>query len=214
MNVAILTAVTDHYDTLREIVPQTVEHEAICVTDDPDLRSDTWNVVYEDRGDVHPNRAAKHPKCCPWRYTDADLTIWIDASFEIVSPQFVYAMSIYDHAQFRHPWRDCAYDEARVSLEMAKYANEPLVGQMADMRERGHPNGWGLWASGLIVRRRSDVQEKFGQAWLDDIYRWSFQDQVSQPPVLREHGLRPDVIPGFYHEGQNPWLVWKGSGRH
>ena len=84
MKFALMTAIYDGYDTLKDFTTQDVDDvEAICVTDDPLLHSEQWNVVYEPRPWVHPNRAAKSPKMCPWRYTDADVVVWADASLII-----------------------------------------------------------------------------------------------------------------------------------
>ncbi len=210
----MLTAVYDRYDTLKELLPQTVDVEAICVTDDLSLTSSTWTIVYEPRIGVHPNRAAKAPKCCPWRYTDARTSIWIDASFLVISPTFVSDMGAIDAplAQFAHWDRSCLYDEAAFSAGIQKYGTEPLGQQVARYESWGHPRDWGLWATGLIAMRHTTPVVRAGEAWLHEIDEFSFQDQVSQPAVLRREGLRPVNIPGTY--AHNPWLCWQGSARH
>lgn len=212
--IAILTAVYDDYDTLKAMPAQSVDCETIAVTDNPNLHAEGWDtVVYERRLGVHPNRAAKRPKCCPWNYTDADTVIWIDASFQCQSAFFAQeAGQLGPIAQTVHPDRDCIYTEGEYSTGLAKYEGEPIADQMRVYLERGHPQHWGLWATGIIVRQRSLNVEAFGNDWLTEIEQWSFQDQVSEPYVLRDHGLRPQTLPGGYH--QNPWLIYAGSARH
>ncbi len=212
MTTAILTAVYDDYDSLKPLPVQDMPHEAICVTDNPHLHADGWTTVVEPRIGVHPNRAAKTPKMCPWMYTDADLTIWVDAMFDIKAWSFVSDLQDITFGQFEHPNRNCIYDEANVSATMGKYAGEPIREQADHYRTRGHPEHWGLWAAGFIVRRHTPTIETFGEAWLAEVYRWSFQDQISEAPMLREHDLRPDVIPGAYH--LNPWMLYAASSRH
>lgn len=211
---AVITAVYDGYDTVKPFLPQSVECEAICVTDDPKLEVDGWHVVYEPRPDMHPNRAAKPPKMTPWAYTRAHQSVWIDASFRIVSPEFVaqalqYATPI---AQFVHPERDCIYDEAIVSMQLMKYHGEPIEQQMQRYRDMQHPGRWGLWATGVIARKHTLDVMKFGRDWLRECMTYSFQDQLSEPALLRAHGLRPESLPGWH--GSNPWLRYEGSGRH
>lgn len=213
MTVALITAVFDNYDVLKNFPIQPLDHEAICIADNPDLASESWEVRYEPRPGVHPNRAAKRPKMCPWCYTDAETVIWIDASFEILQYDFIERMLNYlPLGQFLHPDRSCIYSEGIYSQGLGKYASEPLEEQMADYRERGHPQNWGLWCTGLVIRRRTSEIEAFGEAWLAENERWSFQDQVSEAVVLREHQLQPVTIPGSYH--QNPWVRYAGSSRH
>lgn len=219
--VAIFTAIYDSYDALKPVLPQAgVDVEWICVHDGnpPDTKAARgWTLVYEPRPGVHPNRAAKHPKYEPWKYTDAPVSLWVDASFRIVSDRFaVEATSGLTNeepiAQFVHPWRDCLYAEAKESAGLAKYAGEPVLEQAESYREAGHPEGWGLWATGVIARQHTEAVRKMGWLWLAETYRWSFQDQISQPFALREKGLRPAAFPGNHLA--TPWLAYEGSSRH
>lgn len=220
--VAILTAIYDQYDDLKPVLPQAgVDVEWVCVTDGaplPDIEAARgWTLVCEPRPGVHPNRAAKHPKYEPWKYTDAPVSIWVDASFRVVSETFAAEATagLTDEepiAQFAHPWRDCLFAEAKESAGLPKYAGEPVLEQAEDYRQAGHPEGWGLWATGVIARRHTEAVRKMGWLWLAETYRWSFQDQISQPFALREHGLRPASLPGTHLA--TPWLAYEGSERH
>ncbi len=221
-DVAILTAIHDGYDELKPVLPQQgVRVDWVFVTDDESLRDEStargWRVVFEPREGVHPNRAAKHPKYEPWRYTDAPVSVWVDASFRIVSDRFAVEATagltdVEPIAQFVHPWRDCLYAEAKESAGLAKYQGEPVLEQAESYRAAGHPEGWGLWATGVIARRHTDAVRRMGWVWLAETYRWSFQDQISQPFVLRVTGLRPSALPGNHLA--TPWLAYEGSARH
>src|SRR5262245_2678975 len=113
---AILTAIYDSYDVLKPAMPQQgVGVDWVLVTDDGALEGRAtergWRVVFEPRPGVHPNRAAKHPKYEPWKYTDAAVSVWVDASFRVVSDRFAVEATagLTDEdpiAQFVHPWRD------------------------------------------------------------------------------------------------------------
>jgi hypothetical protein len=217
-DVAILTAIYDSYDELKPVLPQAgLDVEWICVHDGNPPDAQGWTLVHEPRPDVHPNRAAKHPKYEPWRYTDAPVSLWVDASFRIVSGRFAVEATdgLTDEApiaQFVHPWRDCLFAEAQESAGLAKYAGEPVLEQAESYRAAGHPENWGLWATGVIARQHTEAVRKMGWLWLAETYRWSFQDQISQPFALREKGLRPQAFPGSHLA--TPWLAYEGSGRH
>lgn len=214
---AVLTAIYGGYEVLKPVLPQTVPVEWICVTDDPALADDPrgWTVVVQPR-EGHPNRAAKWPKMAPGLYTDAETSVWVDGSFRITSAEFVQDMlqllKRADQAQFEHPWRSCLYEEAAASLELPKYAGEPIAAQADWYRALCHPDDWGLWATGVIARRHTPQVLQAGWDWLDEIARWSFQDQVSQAFVLRLADLRPAPIPGMHLT--SPWLAYQGSDRH
>lgn len=216
-DVAIISAIYDSYDSLKPVLPQAgVDVEWIVVTDSvpPAEQAAGWTIVHEPRPGVHPNRAAKHPKYKPWKYTDAPVSIWVDASFRIVSETFaVQAIGFAEPiAQFVHPWRDCLYVEAAESGVLAKYRGEPVLEQAEAYRLAGHPENWGLWATGVIARQHTPAVRELGERWLAETYRWSFQDQISQPFALRAAGLRPAGLPGNHLA--TPWLAYEGSARH
>jgi len=150
----------------------------------------------------------------PWEYTDASSSIWIDASFRVISETFAIEAISYANpiAQFKHPWRDCIVDEARASAGIPKYYNQPIGRQSQQYVETGHPLHWGLWATGVIARRHNPDIEMLGAEWETQVCYWSFQDQISQPYILRHLGLRPIEFPGTHFS--NNWLVYEGSGRH
>lgn len=218
-DVALVTAIYDSYDELKPTLPQKgMSVDWVLVTDDEALKDEAtvrgWRVVYEPRPGVHPNRAAKHAKYEPWKYTQAESSVWVDASFRVVSERFAAeALAHADPiAQFAHPWRDCLYTEAKESAGLPKYAGEPVLEQAESYRAAGHPENWGLWATGVIARQHTEAVRKMGWLWLAETYRWSFQDQISQPFALRETGLRPAAFPGNHLA--TPWLAYEGSARH
>lgn len=218
-DVAVITAIYDSYDTIKPIQAQAgIDVEWILVTEDPTTahvaERKGYRAVVEQQPGLHPNRAAKGPKLFPWKYTDAPMSIWVDASFRVVSETFAVeaigrACPI---AQFKHPWRDCIYSEAKASADIPKYRNEPILGQGARYLAFGHPKEWGLWATGVIARQHTQEVHNLSAEWAHEISRWSFQDQISQPFALRRAGLRPGEFPGSHLN--NNWLVYEGSGRH
>lgn len=215
--VAIITAIYDDYDTLKPTLEQSIDVEWICVTDTYlNNYINGWKIVYEPRPHLHPNRAAKTPKCLPWLYTDASASIWIDASYQVVSETFAEDALSYANpiAQFQHPWRNCAYDEASESLLLPKYTQEydRILSQFQHLEYLEHPKRWGLWATGVIARQHTPSVMSAGFDWLSMIYRFSYQDQISHPLVMNTNFLRPAHFPGTHLS--NPWLSYQGSIRH
>lgn len=217
-DVAIITSIYDNYDHLKDIVPQSIDVEWICVTDTYHAdKLKGWKVYYEPKRHLHPNRAAKTAKCLPWLYTHASSSIWIDASYQVVSPNFAEEALRYADpvAQFPHPWRNCAYDEADESLRLPKY--EDQYGLIQEQKWAlnyvyEHPRNYGLWATGVIVRQHTVKVVRSGFDWLNDIYTWSYQDQISHPNAMRNNHIDIINLPGTHLA--NEWLDYQGSGRH
>lgn len=152
---------------------------------------------------------ARPDLACP----DAEVTVWLDGSFDVLVPDLAQrclaALGEADAIFIRHPWRDCIYDEAEVSLHLAKYDGQPLLDQACAYRRAGHPEHWGLMHAGMLVRRASPAMDAVNRAWWDEIVRWSLQDQLSLPPLLRTMPVR------FKWFEESPmdagWVRW---GRH
>lgn len=196
MTVAVISSVYGGYDVpAAPAFDQTVDAEYVLVTDTP-VDCPPWRTVIEPRPSVHPRFAAKVAKARPDLYSEADTLIWVDASFQIIDPCFVeWAAGMPGPlAQIVHPERSSLEAEADVSAMMAKYEGLPVRQQVRHYRKGGYPDEWGLWATGFIVYQRGGWLPHFGNAWLAEQARWSYQDQLSEPPVLWSLGLRPHSI--------------------
>ena len=208
MNVAIVSAIYGGFDHPKPPLPQTVPCRWVLVSDDP-TPVDGWEKIHAP-STHHPRVAAKLPKLFPWEYAGpADYYIWLDGSFQVTSPTFVEEVVALGptFAQFGHPDRLCIYEEALVSLGMEKYRKQgDVAGQVAAYRADGMPAGFGLWATGLIVRRGGMRVANHSAAWWDEIERWSYQDQVSEPFVSWKQDMRPEILP--HALWANPWVTW------
>lgn len=215
MRVAVISSVYGGYDERSAPPAQTVaDVEWICVTD-VEREIPGWSVVVEPRPDMHPRLAAKVAKCLPWDYTDADITVWVDGACQFLDGETLERLIAGADgtvlSQFVHPWRSCIYDEVNASTGMPKYEGRPMAEQVEHYRKLGHPAGWGLWATGLIVRishrgGQRDFLMDFGRRWLAEQVRWTYQDQLSEAVVLRLLGERPHELPGSLHD--NGMVAW------
>jgi hypothetical protein len=140
----------------------------------------------------------------------ADISIWVDASLQIKCPSFGRdmhaALGNRDWAMFAHPDRDCIYDEAEVSATMSKYHGLPIFPQVEAYRSTVPPRD-GLYACAVIVRREpaSERMKAVNALWWEQNLKWTYQDQLSLPYVLRQkRQCEPTRIPG--HLWSNKWF--------
>lgn len=207
----ILSAVMGAYDRPKRPLDQSVDTDWQLITDaKPEEDAVGWERIGSPWcSGPTPRRAAKRPKCQPWAVTLDPFVIWVDASIEVLSPDFVAMCREVcppgGVAAFRHPARDCIYTELAHSLPLPKYKGEPMAEQCATYAaDEGYPHHAGLWACGVLVRDRSPQVEFMGGAWLNEIDRWSTQDQLSFPVVCRRLGVEVTPLPGNLLD--NEWV--------
>ena len=120
------------------------------------------------RKELHPRMKAKYFKCNSHKL-DCGVSIWIDGSAVIRTPDFVQwcldQLGDGDIALIKHPDRDCIYDEANFCQFMPKYQGVPVIEQVEEYKKRGCPAHNGLWACGLLIRRNNDKIKKFNKLW-------------------------------------------------
>jgi hypothetical protein len=208
MSPVVYTAIYGGYDTLK---PLPADRAAICYTDDPDLTCDGWDVRFDPMEQFpHPRLAAKWWKCHP----PGVRSIWIDGSLQIVDAAFFDEMDERlnagaDIVLFAHPDRTSIIDEAQVSTMMQKYAGLPVMEQAKHyVAEWGWPDNE-LWASTTMGRNHNPKTVAMGAAWFAENEHWTYQDQLSLPPLIRRYGLTPAPLP--HTLWRNPWF---GFTRH
>jgi hypothetical protein len=207
----VITSIYGGFDRLLDPPEQSVPVDQwVCVTDDPDLRSDVWDIVVSPEPSVPPRLAAKYAKMLPLQYIKgglrrADRVVRFDGATYLRHgdsvAELLAAAGDAVLAQFEHPARSCIYTELEAAATQPKYAGQPLREQIEHYRAEGHPADWGLWETGVLVYNFGLAPElllAFGLDWLHHLERWSLQDQLSEPVVLRRYGLRPAPLPGNY----------------
>lgn len=204
--VTVLTANFGDHDTVFPLPAQDIECDAILLTDRPYAVPGWRNVIVTLPEDTTPRLAAKRPRCRPDLYTDAEIVVWLDAHLEVTTStligELVEQLGDGTVGAFRHGFHTTITQEAKLASTLAKYAGYDLAGQAKAYLEAGHPDDWGLWTTGVMVRRPGATVE-FGNAWQAEIDQWGPEDQISLPVALRSTGTTPVDLP---FEG---W--WKGD---
>jgi SAM-dependent methyltransferase len=152
-----------------------------------------WETIVQAERAVDPRLAARRIKALGLDLVDCDTLVWVDGRVlptgVPLRPLLRKALLRSDLAGFPHPWRDCAYAEARecAALDLANVG--ALERQAAAYRKAGLPVGSGLWNTMALARRRTDATVSLGREWWAEIQRHTARDQISFPFLLWKHGL-------------------------
>lgn len=208
----LITAIFGGYDQPKALPGDHGFDAAILVTDSP-VFVEGWQVVVLP-SDETPRLTAKRPKAEPWRWTDDDRTLWVDGSFEVL-PGGGLRRAVDEHladgdlVAWRHPYRVDVYEEAVYSAAYVKYASaaDDLKRQADDYQAAGLPPASGLYECGMIARRHTQAVQLHGAAWLQQMRKYTLQDQVSFPFVCWARGV--EVTPWRAHTHWDcGWVRW------
>lgn len=157
----------------------------ICFTDDPDLRSTFWEVRLVKPWLLDPARISKTFKALPHHFLrEYEASLYVDNTVAITAP----IDDVFSHLEnqshdlfcFKHPYRNCIYDEADVVMKAAYDDSETVTRQMNFYRSIGYPAQNGLIAGGFLLRRhRSARLQPVMEEWQRQIIRFSKRDQLS-----------------------------------
>lgn len=228
-SVAILSALYSSYEWAKPVPPD-LGVPALMMTDDPDLNAPGWithvlphhleftsGQPWTDPSATVGMMRHKFWKCFPKEaflaagLKEPDVVIWLDASITITAPNFVdlclEALGADDWSVTPHPWRSCVYTEAEFSGHLPRYHKPSLDAQATFYRSIGHPERWGLFATGASVRRMTDQVKEIGGQWWHECTTRTHQDQVSLPVLFR-------LNESLKWNARMPWWQWWHLGEH
>jgi hypothetical protein len=198
----VYTALLGGYENLNE------QHMAlqskipfICLTDDPDLRSETWQMrVVPSVLSMDPGRSQRDLKMRPHVHlSDFDITLYIDNSVLLTQPPervferylrtsaFCLSHNSYQSTvleEFLEVVRRGLDDQNRVFEQLNHYSLDcPEV-----LEERPY---WG----GVLLRDHRDPKVRAVlDRWYAHVLRYSRRDQLSVNVAFRQSGLTPEVM--------------------
>lgn len=207
--VVVYTAIFGNYDVLKE--PEYIGDDVdyVCFTDNPQIKSDVWKVIYCENDDKFESRIkAKEFKCLPHKFlSDYEVSVWIDGSIQVKGniSKFVFdKMSTSDLLFFAHPWRNCIYDEAEYTLKERKFENVIKTEKQIEQYSReGMPHNNGLVCGGFIARYHNVDKVKYVmEHWWEQLQKHGLNDQISLGYVLWKYGLNYDVVGDWIYDNE------------
>ncbi len=216
---AIYTAFTGDYDTLKQ--PEFIDENCdyICFTDNPNLESDLWTIIQMDESILDNNRKAKQYKLLPHKYLkDYKYSFWLDGTFKIKGSIREY---IYNNIKANSPMlvvvhteRDCVYEEYKASKIIPRYPRAVMEEQVNFYKSQGFPKHYGLGVMGAIFRKHNDADViKLMEDWWDENIKYTNQDQLSFAYVSWKNDFHPSVSSCYYWD--NPyWAKEEGNYHH
>jgi hypothetical protein len=198
--------------------------ECLMFTDDPKLHCEGWTKVVVPATD-DPVLESRKIKLCPHRYFDADVYIYMDASHTVKDDLNTLVKMAFKggFTAFRHPARNCAYEEVEAIIRNNRAPKADVRRHIAAYEAEGLPRGSGLFLNGFFIRDNSF--NDFCEHWLKEVETHSRRDQLSlaylvwkYKPQLTvvDHEIRKNYLGVLPHTGAQGkpqiWYFVPGAG--
>lgn len=149
--------------------------------------------------------------------SDYDAYIWHDPYCEVVEPPINIVENFLcssDICLFKHPERNCVYDEIEILRERNLDTQENLNATKQFLENNNYPKNAGLYELTSFAYRNSFEMKQCMLTWYELICRYSSRDQLTFPYALAKHNIKPNLFPGsaLGYGGNNPIIPairWK-----
>lgn len=191
MKYVVYTAIFNNYDWLKEPVFVPDDVDFVCYSDSPSLKSKHWKIVRMDLKGLSPSLLNREIKLL-YPYTELrnyDYSLYVDGSMMIKGDVSTflrkYAQMRPVLMNFKHPNKDCLFEEINYCIQRGRGIAEKLEEQGKIYKDNGMPKHYGLSDNKILLRdNHSELGEKMMREWYHHVITYSGRDQVCLPYIL------------------------------
>lgn len=146
-------------------------------------------------------RNSRIQKILAHQYINTRYSIYVDANIKLlITPEEIIEKYLKDAdiAVFKHPNRDCLYDEATTCAVRDLDDPEIIIEQAVAYENSGYAKHKGLFECCIVIRRHTEKVEQLNNAWWAEYCRHSKRDQISFPYAVNKVGIRVNAIPAYF----------------
>lgn len=196
----IYTTIIGNYDKLPKLsVKKENNWDYICFTDNIDLISDVWKIIYvgnDGKTKLDNTKLSRHYKTSfPNYLLSYDNLIYCDARMEIIGDinQQLKMLGANDIVFMKHPQANSIKEEMKRVLGGRLESVEMVDKIKKRYEEAGYKYNNGLYAGGILLFRNNENTIKFFKEWWHEIENFSHRDQLSLNYVISKN---PDLKVG------------------
>jgi hypothetical protein len=211
-DITVYTAITGQKDDLLLVKPFGDEvYRAWTDMPQPKLG---WGVEKACDRFKDPRRNSRIQKILAHHFIDTEYSVYLDGNVRLLrDPKELIEKYLKDHdiAVYKHPTRDCIYDETLACCQRKLDDVETLIAQAKRYEDQGYGKHKGLNECGIIFRRHTARVARFNEAWWAEWSVHSRRDQISFMMAAETAGLRVNSIPDYFVETSKEHAI-KESG--
>lgn len=192
----IYTCITGGYDVLQQPAVTAEDFEFICFVPKGSKKSEkegVWKIEELPLEMKSAHILSRYPKLNPHEVlpSTAQYSLWMDGNIRIKdSSLFDICRTLRErkvqYAGIKHPFSDCAYEEARKCLKDRRDSLCSLAKTVKFLKRSGLPAHAGLMENCIIFRSHNDpAVMEFDCRWWDCLQKYSRRDQLTHTLCLR-----------------------------
>lgn len=198
--IVVYTVIMGDYDYLKDPEYVMENCDYICFTNNPDLKSDIWEIRYDSNTELDNTRWQRRHKVLAHEYLPDtyEWCIYVDGNVRITGDLRKY-INLESGGKkpilcLKHPTRNTVYEEAEECIRLGKDLPEVIEKQMERYRKEGYKADNGLVVTNVLVRKHTDKNViKLMNLWWEEIERNSKRDQLSFNYACWKLGINYDV---------------------
>lgn len=181
----VYTCITGDYDSLHEITHPEKGVDFYCFTNNKNLKSNTWTIIYIENNGLDNHHLSRKIKMLghPIINKKYNISVWMDASI-IWKKSVQNFVSTYlkdsPFAAFKHSQRQTIKDEAIACLRLNKDTKENITRTLSFLEFEHFPDSQGLYEMTVFIKRHNDpIVAKTMDLWFQMNQTYSKRDQLT-----------------------------------
>lgn len=226
MKYSVLTYIFGDYEHIHEVSNKQDDVEYVLVTDNMNIVSNTWKVVYWDGVDMSDFDKVCYVRYHPFEFVTTDICVKIDASIIVrngdLSP-IVNTFKDYDICLEIHPSRNLLYDEYNVWVDYRAYPRVLADNAYHTIMKMNYDEHYkGLYALTFSIQKNTNITKSINELTYSLIRRMDegychrvdqiiysfvlnkFFDYVKAMPVAEELITNSKYFQWCYHGTEYP----------
>ena len=216
----VLCYIINKYEIVHEVLEKDPDAEYLLITDDPDLKSETWQVIY----DKDLEGLSTFDKCYAirfnlFKYATSDICIYIDANIQVKKPLNILIDTMdqgdYDMCMMPHPLNSTFVPEYKNWISWRKYPPECAKKFFQLLKDTGYDlNYKSLFQGCFKIMRRGKLNSDFERMTLAFLKYLGTEseierlDQTVYSFVLNKWFCRAKVLPVSEQILRSDWMTW------
>ncbi|MDZ4149255.1 MAG: DUF616 domain-containing protein [Flavobacteriaceae bacterium] len=200
MKVAVYTAIFGDKDEIREPInyKQSDGIDYFLITDNLNIKSYAYKIIHRKPfyDDITKNARFYKIKGLDI-FKNYDVLIWHDANIQMINNKIdvlVNKLDGKDFIFFRHPERNCIYEEAIKCIQLNKDYPFTILKQIYYYKKKGIDKNKNLFATGIFIQNRKQILESVLNTWWNETRLRSRRDQLSLPFALLSNNVTPNIL--------------------